>query len=1581
MGFAVVLVLLSAGCVKSRPDQVLQGSGLATGDVLPKENVLSVVETVTAKNKVQDATTREYKLTIEDSAKDLFDDLGYVNYESESDLLKNNPRFIGKPGVDYQLVRKLQGDRLIVYKVSTPENISYIEKTNLVKKFDDGKIGVPYLSFPVSFYKVRYLVDADNRKTNQKTEEIIRDPLLYENATHILVGWNDRTVLTEQGIDKSSFFPKSFFKDSEWYYSVFKTDSSDYVSGGNSFMFIDTSASEQFGIFRNIKFKEIDQNTFAGISSSIPLEIQSNQMNEAIVAPLKVKWMNLRLNSGMSGTENEEIDGSGDFRDSEYFQIDFLQSFNALSKSFYFPGSNSNSNLNVNKVSEVIIGKDIFSFIVGNEAVKFRVNFMRKKDSSYEELATFYEDVNKKFGTFHMRKPVFLANSRLQVEDDAYRFFRTIRFNPNVKNVVYHISEESPKTPAVQNSAERAIKYIDDSFKHIYKDKPEERIRVTLSADRVKRGDPRYNILDYNSENNPKTYGGLGNPYYDEFTGEVISATTFVYYGNSHELLKSALTEYMGSLTGMYRGELLVANGPRQHSMTYNQDAEEQLFYIPTEFAENIKSQLDITPLNSMFNFIPTVSGSGQTYIQPCIGPECQAYQSSNDAVKHLKENISSQKSGLSLYVSNAVNNYASLKSNHKVEHNIFQVSRRSGIKTFQAACDLDKIKSVYESFQGSSRYLDSPIVVDCIQKVLTKFFVPTVVHEVLHNFGLKHNMHGSTDKKNYLTPEMIKAVYNEESKPIASGTNSIMDYFEYRFEDKPYPSTYDWAVLRYLYRNQIELRDGKIVSLVKPDDKKVQDGNVTELFGVAEFERSIGQKSRDFDYCMQIEMDWGTNPLCDTFDLGDSPMQIVKNYIEEYQYLVDHKTVKAQRYNLNPYQVSFEKNRILRKLSTYYNYWRKELITIIGDENKYLEKYSSASDFYDDFAAKINVLTPKDKEHILEYYQVRNIIYSFLKDQVFKAPMTCVFEETNSGNKQPVFIDFDQIYRNLLASSSEFELEQITNCSNNAVQTMAKRLLLNRNKALIPNLKESDFSYKLVAEVGSPLKNYSYSLYESKYLPGSSDVVGYADSKLMAAFLLLGRQYTPNYGSDELYYPTFMDEPEFRDNFEYLLKNRYLNGFWVDQNGSDLSTLTMPPKAIESLIIEPQHQGFRDLMNTYGPEGAKDYTTRKDQRAYINALKRQDNALSELMVNSPYVHNLAVQVTLEAEDLRDRTEVMQRLYNKVYVPSFLSESPLMPIYSGLFRASLFVPNNLSVTKDRTERFLMGISSNDYAYMSYVRERYKNVADLGSFLVYPKNDEATFAREIVMEVEAIDSAKSGVAADDVDLKFIEGFLGKIFDKYLTKFSITPNVTLDGQPTLSDYAKMNMNLVEDSQRALEREKNVSKNTKRAAAQIIGTVSELIVKSLNGQVDQLYIKAYDRYGYKLTYTEAIQEIIQLNSILKQMNNVGLDIPTAQTNRQDIEKNLAELQAVVKAFEETVPLINYTKIGEDDQSVLGPEFDSRMGYVPFVPSQAIGQFVNRAVNKSLMKNAAYRFDAKEYDEKKELLNKLLLTLAISR
>jgi len=148
-------------------------------------------------------------------------------------------------------------------------------------------------------------------------------------------------------------------------------------------------------------------------------------------------------------------------------------------------------------------------------------------------------------------------------------------------------------------------------------------------------------------------------------------------------------------------------------------------------------------------------------------------------------------------------------------------------------------------------------------QKVLAVLtphvWVPTLVHELGHNLGLRHNFAGSEDKANFYSPEELKAMGVHSEAKYAS----IMDYAYKTTNELRIMGKYDIAALRYGYAEQVELNDGRMVSL---EELRAQPSLELKPYG----------------YCTDEHVE--ANPNCNRFDEGTNLLEIAQHYVRAYE-------------------------------------------------------------------------------------------------------------------------------------------------------------------------------------------------------------------------------------------------------------------------------------------------------------------------------------------------------------------------------------------------------------------------------------------------------------------------------------------------------------------------------------------------------------------------------------------------------------------------------------------------------------------------------------------------------------------------
>jgi hypothetical protein len=152
----------------------------------------------------------------------------------------------------------------------------------------------------------------------------------------------------------------------------------------------------------------------------------------------------------------------------------------------------------------------------------------------------------------------------------------------------------------------------------------------------------------------------------------------------------------------------------------------------------------------------------------------------------------------------------------------------------------------------------------EVIAIIMPEVWVPTLVHELGHNLGLRHNFSGSEDRLNFYTQNELAKMGVKHEIPYSS----VMDYGYSELNLLPTLGKYDIAALRFAYKREVQTETGGTVQVPTTLSKLVADTKDLSL--------------RDFAYCSDEGVE--LNPGCKRFDKGTNYTEIVKFMIENYK-------------------------------------------------------------------------------------------------------------------------------------------------------------------------------------------------------------------------------------------------------------------------------------------------------------------------------------------------------------------------------------------------------------------------------------------------------------------------------------------------------------------------------------------------------------------------------------------------------------------------------------------------------------------------------------------------------------------------
>ena len=158
---------------------------------------------------------------------------------------------------------------------------------------------------------------------------------------------------------------------------------------------------------------------------------------------------------------------------------------------------------------------------------------------------------------------------------------------------------------------------------------------------------------------------------------------------------------------------------------------------------------------------------------------------------------------------------------------------------------------------------------------IVTHVYIPTLVHEIGHNLGLRHNFEGSVDKENFYTKKDVEAL----GMKGAPAYSSIMDYGYSHLNSLSTFGSYDVAALKFSQNGQV-------------------DAGTTRNQEVGSLALNKIPNLKPYKFC--TDKDAGTGLMCNRFDEGTDELEILTQKMERYTKSYRYSNVSNREYNLN---------------------------------------------------------------------------------------------------------------------------------------------------------------------------------------------------------------------------------------------------------------------------------------------------------------------------------------------------------------------------------------------------------------------------------------------------------------------------------------------------------------------------------------------------------------------------------------------------------------------------------------------------------------------------------------------------------
>jgi hypothetical protein len=414
-----------------------------------------------------------------------------------------------------------------------------------------------------------------------------------------------------------------------------------------------------------------------------------------------------------------------------------------------------------------------------------------------------------------------------------------------------------------------------------------------------------------------------------------------------------------------------------------------------------------------------------------------------------------------------------------------------------------------------------------CSKKVMQEKVLSTLVHEMGHNFGLRHNFRGSNDVTNFYTAE-------ETGTDDVVRSSSIMEYTAFDEDRLTKPGRYDIAAIRYGYSDQVELENGQLVNV---SNRSIDDAV-----------REASSPLRPYAYCTDEDTIIGADPMCRRHDAGVTPSEVVDHMIHEFRQMVASMNFRYDRaWLVHPVVAEMAVISRLLGMKQIYDEFRFKLREYVGSKSQYLENLSE-----EDYQKLLERMS-KDSRFAKEYALWRPAaekVMNFMNELVHLPNRYCVVEQAKTG---------------LIEA---FELRRIREELYRAEYLSPKTC---REDSVLTYFKKQGFS--LIDEVGFFLEDTRYSQ-SIDDLAEPMDVIGMERTREVAMLVMSARLVSSLKHINLSFFPNMIDEPDYQNKVLSQLITRVFDGLSLSREGYTIKNLPRFQEEKELLA-----SNFRNLL------------------------------------------------------------------------------------------------------------------------------------------------------------------------------------------------------------------------------------------------------------------------------------------------------------------------------------------------------------------------------------------------------------------